>query len=424
METQKHKFQWLPMLALAFAYGATYNPPYIRYIVYDTMIQALGCTNAQLGFLTTFYVITNAISIIPGGVYADRIGAKKGIIISLLLNIPVILLAAMFLKVYWIQLFAWGVMGVTGGGIFWPACLKAVRLIGGKDHQETTWGLFEAGQGIFATIGNLIAMWLFTMFVNQIFGYQATFICQGLYCGVAALFMAFFYKDGESDYEEELEAASTSSESAIQGYLRVIKNPYTWILAVVIFSVYGIYVNNSYFTPYFTGVLKASVVITGFFAIFRDYGSKAVGGPIGGLVAKWLHSPALLNGICLCLNACLIFTVWHLDPSTNNIVPICIAFVLVNAIVATMAKATMWAVVDEAEMPIELAGKAVSVISLIGFIGPDAVFPVFNGTLLDIYADNIIKAYNIWFTVLIVMCVIGAACAFFIWFKHRKKKTA
>ena len=54
METQKHKFQWLPMLALAFAYGATYNPPYIRYIVYDTMLEALGCTNAQLGFLTTF----------------------------------------------------------------------------------------------------------------------------------------------------------------------------------------------------------------------------------------------------------------------------------------------------------------------------------------------------------------------------------
>ena len=79
MNEGKKKFPWLPMFALAFAYATAFNPPYIRYFLYDSMIEAMGCSNVQLSFLTTVSVITAFINSIPGGWVADRFNTKKNI---------------------------------------------------------------------------------------------------------------------------------------------------------------------------------------------------------------------------------------------------------------------------------------------------------------------------------------------------------
>lgn len=42
MNEGKKKFPWLPMFALAFAYATAFNPPYIRYFLYDSMIEAMS----------------------------------------------------------------------------------------------------------------------------------------------------------------------------------------------------------------------------------------------------------------------------------------------------------------------------------------------------------------------------------------------
>ena len=49
--------RFLLLFALGVAYGFMYVMPYMKSSFYDQMIAAMGCTNAQLGSLMTYYTI-------------------------------------------------------------------------------------------------------------------------------------------------------------------------------------------------------------------------------------------------------------------------------------------------------------------------------------------------------------------------------
>ena len=423
MNEGKKKFPWLPMFALAFAYATAFNPPYIRYFLYDSMIEAMGCSNVQLSFLTTVSVITAFINSIPGGWVADRFNTKKILLISLGANFPAILLSVIFIKVYWVQVVVWGIFGCTTGFAFWPAVLKGIRIVGGENNQSTTFGMFEATQGLVATVGNMIAVGVFAKFANQIWGYRAAHFFFFFLCLIGVVLIAVFYKDEMGTVAAEAgEEQSEEGKFKVKDTLELLKNPSLWLVAVTLCGVYGLYICQSYMTPYFTGVLGASLTITGVFAIMRDYGTKVVGGPIGGLIAKKIGSPSLLNAICLVVCAGFIFTISRIKTGGENVVTFAIIFVLVNALVCCMAKATMWATMDEANIPMHLTGTAISIVTLIAIYVPDAVMPLVNGWLLDTFADDLPKAYSYYFTILISMAFIAALAAISIFVRHKKLK--
>lgn len=427
MEKTKNKFPWLSLFALAFGYAAAYNPPYIRYVLYDSMIEAMGCTNVQLAFLTTFTYIIGYCNTIFGGWVADKFSTKKILVISLLGNFPLVLLSNMFVSTYWIQLVAWGGFGFTTGFAFWPAILKAVRVVGGSE-QSTTYGIFESAQGVIASIGNMIALALFARFVDHEWGYRVAHMSMGVLCVIAAVLVAVFYKDGENAPEPTVEMTEEEKKKAeeekfhIRDTLTLLKNPGLWLVALTVAGVYGLYVCQTYMTPYFTGVLGAALTLAGFFAIMRDGGIKIISGPLGGTIAKKIGSPALLNAVCLTICAGMIFIISRLQAGTPNIVAIAIAFVLLNSFVLCMAKATMWATMDEAHLPLKVTGTAVVFVSMIGVKFTDSVLPVVNGWLLDTFADDLHKAYGYYFTILICLALVGAAAAFVLYLRSRKFK--
>lgn len=51
--------------------------PYIRYVFYDQQIAAMGITNTQSGILMTIYAAANTITLIPGGILADKWSVKN-----------------------------------------------------------------------------------------------------------------------------------------------------------------------------------------------------------------------------------------------------------------------------------------------------------------------------------------------------------
>ncbi len=427
MEKARNKFPWLSLFALAFGYAAAYNPPYIRYVLYDSMIEAMGCTNVQLAFLTTFTYIIGYCNTIFGGWVADKFSTKKILVISLLGNFPLVLLSNMFVSTYWIQLVAWGGFGFTTGFAFWPAILKAVRVVGGSE-QSTTYGIFESAQGVIASIGNMIALALFARFVDHVWGYRVAHMSMGVLCVIAAVLVAGFYKDEEKAPEPTAEMTEEEKQKAeeekfhIRDTITLLKNPGLWMVALTVAGVYGLYVCQTYMTPYFTGVLGAALTLAGFFAIMRDGGIKIISGPLGGTIAKKIGSPALLNSICLCICAVMIFIISRLQAGTPNIVAIAIAFVLLNSFVLCMAKATMWATMDEAHLPLKVTGTAVVFVSMIGVKFTDSVLPVINGWLLDTFADDLHRAYGYYFTILICLALVGAAAAFLLYLRSRRFK--
>lgn len=419
MSKAKEKFPWLSVLALAFAYGSAFNPPYIRYFLYDSMIEAMGCTNIQLGFLTTVSTLTGVISSVPGGWVADKFDTKKILIISLLTNFPCILLSSIFIKSYWMHLITWGSFGFTTGFAFWPAVLKGVRIVGGENNQSKAYGIFEASQGLFATIGNMAALAIFMKFVDGVFGFRVAFLSMGVYGILAAVAVFFFFKETEEE-KTQAEENETHKKSSARDTIALLKNPSLWLVSITLASVYGIYVSQSYLTPYFTGVLGAALTITGVFAIMRDYGMKVLGGPTGGVVADKIGSPSLLNAICLVVNAILIFIVSQTKTGGENVVVFAMVFVLLNAFICCMAKGTMWATMDEAHIPIEQTGTAIGIATIICIYVVDAVMPLINGWLLDTFADNLLKAYGYYFTILITLALVGAVCGFLIFIRHKR----
>lgn len=425
MSAKKERFPWLPVLALAFAYGAAYNAPYIRYFLYDSMIEAMQCTNMQLSFLTTFSVIVATITSIPGGWAADKWSTKKIMIISMLGNIPFIVLSSIFMHSYTMHLITWGAMGFTTGFAFWPAVLKAIRVVGGKDNQSKAYGIFEAAQGLFATLGNMLALGIFAKFLDAVFGFKMAFLSMAVFDGLAAVALFFFYKDKKEEVDEAAEA-QPAKKSTLKDTLSLLKNPSLWLVAITLSGVYGLYVSQAYLTPYFTGVLGAAVTFTGLFAILRDYGMKVLGGPLGGVVADKIGSPSLLNAICLVVNAGLIFVVSQTKNGGSGVIAFATFFVLANAFVCCMAKGTMWATMDEAHIPMEQTGTAIGIATLICIYAVDAFMPLLNGWLLDTYANDLPKAYSYYFTILIVLALVAAVCGFLIYIRHKRflKKNA
>lgn len=426
MSTTKKRFPWLAVLALAFAYGAAYNPPYIRYFLYDSMLAAMQCSNMQLGFLNTIATVACVITSIPGGWVADKVSTKKIMVISLLCNVPFIALSSMFIENYTMHMITWFAFGVTTGFAFWPAVLKAVRIAGGEDNQSKSYGIFEACQGLFATIGNMIALAVFAKFLDANFGFKVAFMSMAVFDALAALAVAVFFKESEllGETTAEVKEEAPKKKVSVKETITLLKNPGLWLITITLAAVYGLYGAQSYLTPYFTGVLGAAVTFAGAFAIMRDYGMKVLGGPLGGVVADKMGSPSLLNAVCLVVNAILIFAVSQTKTGGENVVTFAMVFVLVNAFICCMAKGTMWATMDEADIPVELTGTAIGIVSLISIYAVDAFMPLINGWLLDKYANDLVTGYGYYFTILITLCLVGALCGFIIHFRHKKQVKA
>lgn len=422
MEQQKRRFPWMPLFALSFAYAAANNPAFVRYFLYDAMLKAMGCTNMQLSFLTTVAVIMGLVLSIPGGWIADKFSMKKIIIVSLIGMFPLVLISVLFIQLYWVQIAVWAGFGVATGFAFWPSVLKGIRMLGGGDNGSMTFGIFEAAQGLIATGGNLIAVGIFSRFISEVFGYRAAHFSMGIFCLIAAGLVALFFKESSLTQDPE-EGGQSEQKFKIRDTLLLLKNPSLWLVMLTIFAVYGMYVCQSYMTPYFTGVLGAALTFTGVFSIMRDYGIKVIGGPAAGIIAKKIGSPAILNAACLLISACMIFMISRMEPGAKNVIMIAMFFVLANALILSMAKSTMWATLDEANIPMHMTGTATALVSPIGMMLPDAVMPLINGWLLDTYADNLTKAYNYYFTILICIAVVGAIAGILLFLRGRRKRS-
>ena len=73
---------WVSLISLGYMGGAIYLLPYVKYSFYTQMIDYIGCTNAQLGFMLTVFAIASAAMMLPGGFLADRLDSRKCIIWS------------------------------------------------------------------------------------------------------------------------------------------------------------------------------------------------------------------------------------------------------------------------------------------------------------------------------------------------------
>ena len=79
----KNLKKYLTLIALGLAGGVMYVYPYIRYVFHNPLNEALNINDTQAGLLLTVYGVASLILYIPGGILADKLKAKKPLLLSM-----------------------------------------------------------------------------------------------------------------------------------------------------------------------------------------------------------------------------------------------------------------------------------------------------------------------------------------------------
>ena len=387
--------QYLALFALGMGYSSIYLIPYVKYVYYDVMMQVLNTTNEQLGWLVSMYAAVCIIWYLPGGYIADKFSAKKTISVSL---IATGLLCFWFVtSLNWrTAVIVWFLLSITTASAYWPAVIKAVRLTGTAEEQGRVYGVFEGFCGLGSTLVAFLGLFIFSRFSNDIAGFKAVIISYGVMNILAAVLTFFLYEETITDDDKE---EVVKEKVTIKDIIYVLKMPQIWIVSILIFCSYGLYVGQSFLTPYSTTILGSTVAFSGFLAIFRTYGLRLIGGPMGGFLSEKVGSTSKVLRVFFLIVGVMIVSFLIIPPVPSLVIGLMLTVGLFTAIM----KGIFWSTIEEAKIPRRLAGITVGITTVIGFL-PDTVYHPLFGSWIDNHGD---KGYTYIFIFLGVTCFIG-----------------
>ncbi|GHT81875.1 hypothetical protein FACS1894130_13520 [Spirochaetia bacterium] len=173
MATEKKVQRYVTIFFIAFVGGFITKLPYIMGSYYTALELATGATRMQLGMLSTIYGIVNFIVYLPGGYLADRVSAKKLVVIGALGTAVFGLWYAALPGFIWLLVIHMG-FAVTSVFIFWAAMVKAVNNLGTDAEQGKMFGFLEGSRylvGILAMYGSIA---VFGQFTDEVAGFKGS----------------------------------------------------------------------------------------------------------------------------------------------------------------------------------------------------------------------------------------------------------
>lgn len=412
MQPENKVRKYLSIFALGLAGGSIYCVPYIKYMLYDAQIAAMGITNTQSGMLMTMYTIGNMILYIPGGILADKISPKKGITISLLATTLLGIIYAL-IPTYVMGLLVWLGFSFSSAFVFWAALLKAVRLIGTEEQQGFIYGCYYACNGITGALTNVIAMKAYGMAGGDVVaGFKYACIAASIIPAIAAIMLWFLL--------DESKATDLSTDESEKFHfadaLKLIKSPVIWIASIVVMIGYGFYTGSSWFTPYLTAVRGVTPEDSAAISIIRN-NLLLLLAPVGGLIAdKLFHSTTKWLATAFALLAVFYVGAMMLPSSMSGTAAG--LYTLLPAMVATMMYGVIWSTMNEAGIPKKMAATAIGIASIIGYL-PDSIYNLIFGQFLDKQGD---AGYTSIFIFFVVTAVVGVVLALLVGRMGRKSK--
>ncbi len=404
--------QLLIIFFLGLGYTIVYATPFIQYVFYDSLVEGLGCTNTQLGYLITIFGVGNLLAPF-GGALSDKFNTKTIYIVSMVLICVLNILFALNMN-YGFALFIWAGFAIAGLFLYFPAHTKLTRLIGSEDQQGTIFGFTESFCGITNVIVNFIALWLFTKFATDAFGVnglKAAIIGYAVLGLIAVVCLWFLVPKPTNETMQK----AADEKMTVKDWVSVMTSPRTWFSGIAVFATYTMYCTLSYYTPYFSNVLGVSVVFTGGLAIIRTYGTRFIGAPIGGWLGDKFHSVSGVVGISLAGATALVLIFMAMPAGSNA--SILLILTLCAGILTYMARGSMFAIPSELKIPRKYAGSTSGLVCAIGYC-PDLFIFVLYGYWLDTYGNAGYGKIFIYAAVVMLVGVANAAATYFYKKKH------
>lgn len=405
---EKMSKNFMAIMIVAFGGAIIYGLPYFRFDYYDAYLETYNLTNTEMGIFGSVLGIFGMISYLFGGIVADRFSTRMILTVSLIGTglggfihlLPLNFTALVCLYAFW---------GVSSLFAFWPACVKAVRILSGSGDQGKAFGFFEGGRGVGAAFMATLAVIAFRIGAGQIDdqvkGMKYVIVFYSVLTILMGILAFITVKDQKMDAADRI---------SFKGITEVLKMPAVWIIGIVTFCNYVFTLSLYYFTPYATGILGATVTFAAtlaaakrWFSIFASVGGGYITDKIGTgkmLFVSFIAMAVGTAGILL------------LPTHKGSIVMFTILFMIIYLFYSINYSMT-WAMMDEGAIPEKYSGTAAGVISTIGYL-PEIFCSVLAGILID--QNPGVTGFRQYFGFLIAMLVLGAVFVV-VWRVYLKK---
>lgn len=383
--------KWFILFIICLGGAVIYIFPYLQYTFYDSMMAMLGFSNTQMGNIMSVYGSLNLIAYFIGGIIADRFSSRKLLTFSLVVTG---LTGFWFASApsYTSMVVISVIWSFTTIFTYWPAAIKAVKLLGNSDEQGKLFGFREAlncfGTLIFASI----ALWLFNRMGEN---FQVVVVYYSIIYVVVGILTFIFLPETAVEKGEKTKL--------FEGIGYVLKQPSVWVIGFVIFFGYAIGTALGKLTPYLTAVYGMTATTAAIVGTISEYGVANVGAVTGGIVSDKLKSSTKCLRYCFLLMAVLL-VVFVSIPGKPSLLLAAIVMGLSIKLIQTAVRGVYFVPLDEAKIPDKYVGTAAGVVSVIGFL-PDAFLGTVYGNILDKMPGE--AGYKCIFSSLIVFCAIG-----------------
>ena len=377
--TSLHK--WALVVLISMGSSIIYAPMYLKNVFYDPLMQALGCTNADLGLMVSAYGIAAMICYLPSGIVADKFRMRTLATVGFLATAVLVGIYAMLPSVE-ICLVLFVAMGITSILVWWGTRFKVIRLCCEEDEYASKIGISYSIYGVTGLVIGLINAGIIAAIANVAQGVQVMLIFLAAVIavlGVASIFLIPDFK-GEIDKNAKLFSLKEAVEA--------IKHP-----------------GATYTTPYLTQCFNADGNLVNVVGLIRTYGIGLIAGPVVGWLATKLKSPSkvILGAFILSIAVLLGFIVFPHDPGAAMVAAI---LVVVFGFTTYGAFSIGSSPLSEIKIPMRIFGTAAGVLSVVGFM-PDVFIHTWYGGLIDAQG---IDAYTSIFGFEIMFGVIGCIC--------------
>lgn len=410
------KKNFFRLLLLTFAGSIIYGLPYFRPYFYESYQNMYNLTNVQTGSLGSAYGMLGLVSYLIGGVISDKFSTRTLLTFSLVAT-GLGGLVHYFTTSYGVLLVVYGLWGVTSLLTFWPALVKAIRMLGTSDEQGRLFGIFEGGRGIINSLHTALAIGIFAFITKKTTenaGLKAVIMFYSIVTIASGIMIFFTIKDDTKSIStpETNESLLTSS---LESIVTILKLPTVWVITIIMSMSYVFNISYTYFTPYATDVFKATAVFGSILALVAEVCRPIASLGAGFASDKIGRANVLMIGFVLLALGVLGIMLVPIDPK-NTI------FLTVAAIIVYFGMYSNYGIIfslmDEGDIPLELSGLAVGFISTIGYL-PEVIVPIIAGRTLDKYSG--VTGYNLFFMFMIICAITGFIFSL-IWSKKYSKK--
>ncbi len=401
--------RFMRLFSLGYMGGTIYLLMYVRYCFYDQMMEALQCTNAQLGFLNTICTIAGLPFFIAGPYWADKFDAKKIILLSVGGITLVTFVYAFFCTSYTASIICFIAQALVMVS-YWSCLIKYINNLGGEDEAGNSFGMYYLINGLSGAFGNAFPLWIVTKFD---LGFQGVIFTYGGITLVATILVWLFLED-EKQLAERGISLKGDEPVQVKHIPYVLKWPGTWIIFFAYLTTYTVYANVSYFNPYLIDVIGIDPDASSFWSVIRSYGAMVIA-PVGGIMADKVFKSTSTWYIVAFVIIAIMWIIPLFFNENSNTTFVVVYSVLPSLVIFALYSVT-YSILRELHIPAMVSGTAIGIGSCSGWI-VDGAWPLMFGGWLDKFGN---KGYTMIFVFLAVICVIGILNA--MWAKSLDKK--